>query len=137
MPPTGDELADVYAHLRARSRAGHPAGSLHTMTDERFRACIEALTADGHSITTVTVATGDRAANETGYVLRETNRVPLRDIGAAWHGDGPDPVKRVWHCVNCRSLYVMTPERASAEGCRCIDPTRPHAQGDTRSETDR
>lgn len=71
-PPTPGELDLVLAHMRARRRSqSSPPTGYHPMSDEHYQACIAALRDQGYEITEVIVAGGDRAHNETGYLLHE------------------------------------------------------------------
>jgi hypothetical protein len=66
MPTTDEQL--VLAHLigRATSHPDAAAAGLYWMSDQRWRECIATLREQGHDIVEVTVARGDRAANEPG-----------------------------------------------------------------------
>lgn len=71
-PPTPGELELVLAHMRARKRSqSSPPTGYHPMSDEHYRACIAALRHLGYKITGVVVTQGDRAHNETGYLLQD------------------------------------------------------------------
>ena len=76
----------VLAHLHRARELWGAAGRLHDMPPREWNEAITSLRAAGHTIDTTTLTQGDRASNETGYVLREDRS----EDGDDWFSGGYD-----------------------------------------------